>query len=56
MNFIVVTDECEHCGRMDEQPMYFDGGTYWCVWCAKAGCDADDATISEIERMLNELD
>jgi len=28
---IVVADWCEHCGKMEMQKMYFDGGTYWCL-------------------------
>ena len=46
---IVVADWCEHCGKMEMQKMYFDGGTYWCLWCAKANGDLSEDTIKELK-------
>ena len=46
---VVIADFCEHCGDIEEQKAYFDGGTYWCVWCAKANGDVPDNIIKELE-------
>jgi hypothetical protein len=42
--------ECEHCGHIKKGFAFYDGNTYWCLYCALADDHIDEAVLKKLEK------